>query len=111
LRVGRLEDPLPGGPFDLVVSALAVHHLRAPGKADLFRRIAEQLTPGGRFVMGDVVVSDDAVSDPAPWIRALIFPIESATSRVASSSGASAKRPLVERRSRGHLRRPPDLAP
>src|SRR6266699_1965828 len=27
LRLGRLEDALPAGPFDLVVSALAVHHL------------------------------------------------------------------------------------
>src|SRR4029077_14479785 len=27
LRVGRLEDPLPDGPFDLVVSCLAIHHL------------------------------------------------------------------------------------
>ena len=36
----RLEDPLPPGPFDLVVSALAVHHLDGPGKADLFTRIA-----------------------------------------------------------------------
>jgi len=27
LLVGRLEDPLPGGAFDLVVSCLAVHHL------------------------------------------------------------------------------------
>jgi tRNA (cmo5U34)-methyltransferase len=36
LRAGRLEDPLPGGNFDLVVSALAVHHLDGAGKADLF---------------------------------------------------------------------------
>ena len=27
LRVSRLQDPLPDGNFDLVVSALAVHHL------------------------------------------------------------------------------------
>src|SRR5207244_670111 len=27
LRVARLQDELPPGPFDLVVSALAVHHL------------------------------------------------------------------------------------
>jgi tRNA (cmo5U34)-methyltransferase len=27
LREARLEDPLPEGPFDLVVSVLAVHHL------------------------------------------------------------------------------------
>src|SRR5262245_62724772 len=43
LLVGRLEDPLPQGPFDLVVSALAVHHLDAASKADLFRRIAATL--------------------------------------------------------------------
>jgi tRNA (cmo5U34)-methyltransferase len=55
LLVGRLEDPLPEGPFDLVVSALAVHHLDADSKADLFRRIAKALEPGGRFVLADVV--------------------------------------------------------
>jgi tRNA (cmo5U34)-methyltransferase len=55
LVVGRLEDPLPEGSFDLVVSALAVHHLEGTGKADLFRRIASRLDPAGRFVLGDVV--------------------------------------------------------
>ncbi|KQC40165.1 trans-aconitate 2-methyltransferase [Frankia sp. ACN1ag] len=59
LRVGRLEEPLPAGPFDLVISALAVHHLDGPGKADLFRRIAAILPPSGRFVLADVVVPDD----------------------------------------------------
>lgn len=59
LRDGRLEDPLPPGPFDLVVSALAVHHLDAPGKAGLFRRIAGALAPGGRAVIADLVVPDD----------------------------------------------------
>src|SRR5690242_7812187 len=33
LRRGRLEDPLPEGPFDVVFSALAVHHLNGQGKA------------------------------------------------------------------------------
>jgi tRNA (cmo5U34)-methyltransferase len=55
LLIGRLEDPLPEGPFDLVVSALAVHHLEGTGKADLFRRIADALDPAGRFVLADVV--------------------------------------------------------
>ncbi len=59
LRPARLEDPLPAGPFDLVVSALAIHHLDGPGKADLFRRLAAALAPGGRFVLGDLVVPDD----------------------------------------------------
>jgi tRNA (cmo5U34)-methyltransferase len=55
----RLEDPLPTGPFDVVVSALAVHHLDGPGKQDLFARIAAALRPGGRFVLADVVIPED----------------------------------------------------
>jgi len=59
LLVGKLEEPLPAGPFDLVISALAVHHLDAPLKADLFRRIAAILPPGGRFVLADLIVPED----------------------------------------------------
>jgi tRNA (cmo5U34)-methyltransferase len=59
LRVARLQDELPEGPFDLVVSALAVHHLDEQEKAALFRRVAQRLTPGGRFVLADVIVPDD----------------------------------------------------
>jgi tRNA (cmo5U34)-methyltransferase len=69
LRVSRLEDPLPEGPFDLVVSCLAIHHLGAEGKRDLFRRIAGGLKPGGRFVLADVVVperEEDAVTPTTP---------------------------------------------
>ena len=60
LRLQRLEDALPAGPFDLVVSALAVHHLDADGKRDLFRRVADVVRPGGWFVLGDVVVPERA---------------------------------------------------
>jgi tRNA (cmo5U34)-methyltransferase len=63
---GRLEDPLPAGPFDLVVSAFAVHHLTGRSKADLFRRVAQVLRPGGRFVLCDVVVPTGSVADPVP---------------------------------------------
>jgi tRNA (cmo5U34)-methyltransferase len=59
LRLGRLEDALPEGPFDVVVSALAVHHLDGPAKADLFHRAAAVLAPGGRLVVADVVVPED----------------------------------------------------
>lgn len=59
LRVQRLEEPLPRGSFDLVFTALAVHHLDAPAKQDLFRRVAEALSPGGRFVLADVIVPRD----------------------------------------------------
>lgn len=89
LRVSRLEDPLPEGPFDLVVSCLAVHHLEAGEKRDLFRRVADALRPGGRFVLADVVVperEEDAVTPTTPgydnpdplasqleWLRAAGF--------------------------------------
>ncbi len=66
LRVQRLEDPLPEGPFELVFSALAVHHLEAPAKRDLFRRVAAVLTPGGRFVLADVIVPEDPAEESIP---------------------------------------------
>jgi tRNA (cmo5U34)-methyltransferase len=66
LRVSRLQNPLPEGNFDLVVSALTVHHLDSAGKTDLFARVAERLRPGGRFVLGDVVVPDDPADAVTP---------------------------------------------
>lgn len=66
LMVSRLEDPLPAGPFDLVVSALAVHHLDGSGKQDLFRRLADVMAPGARLVLGDVVVPDDPADVVTP---------------------------------------------
>jgi tRNA (cmo5U34)-methyltransferase len=65
LRVSRLQDPLPAGPFELVVSALAVHHLDGGAKAELFGRVHGLLAMGGRFVLGDVVIPEkpaDAVT-------------------------------------------------
>jgi tRNA threonylcarbamoyl adenosine modification protein (Sua5/YciO/YrdC/YwlC family) len=59
LRVARIEEQLPEGPFDVVTSALCVHHLDGAGKADLFRRVHEALIPGGLFVLGDVIVPLD----------------------------------------------------
>src|SRR4051794_21239501 len=66
LRVGRLQDPLPDGPFDVVFSALAVHHLDGPAKADLFRRVADVLASGGRFVLGALIVPDDPADVVTP---------------------------------------------
>ena len=66
LLVGRLEDPLPQGTFDLVVSVLAVHHLDGPRKAELFKRVAAALSPGGRVVLGDVVVPGDPADTVTP---------------------------------------------
>ena len=66
LRVAGLTDPLPPGPFDLVVSTLAVHHLDGPAKAALFGRVAAVVAPPGRFVLGDLVVPQDAADAVTP---------------------------------------------
>ena len=66
LVVGRLQDPLPPFRYDLVVSALAVHHLTPAEKRDLFARVAAVLEPGGRFVLADVVVPDDPADVVTP---------------------------------------------
>ena len=59
-----LADPLPPGPFDAVVSALAIHHLDDDAKRDLFRRIKAVLVPGGTFV------NAEQVAGPTPWHEA-----------------------------------------
>src|SRR2546428_3580995 len=55
VRLARMEDPLPDGPWDLVISVLSVHHLDGEQKRDLFRRVREQSRALG---MGDVVIAD-----------------------------------------------------
>jgi tRNA (cmo5U34)-methyltransferase len=98
LRLQRLEDALPAGPFDLVVSVLAVHHLDGAGKRDLFARIAHALRPGGVFVLGDVIVPadgetgeifidwemdlPDSVEDQLAWLEAAGFEAEARSVRV-----------------------------
>ncbi|MDW5324575.1 class I SAM-dependent methyltransferase [Plantactinospora sp. KLBMP9567] len=53
--VADLTTPLPGGPYDAVVSALAIHHLPDADKRDLYRRIRQVLVPGGVFVNAEQV--------------------------------------------------------
>ena len=70
----RLEDALPEGPFDLVVSAFAIHHLSGHEKARLFQRIREVLRPAGRLVFCDVVVPERPVAMPIPLEVGVDFP-------------------------------------
>jgi tRNA (cmo5U34)-methyltransferase len=42
-----------GGPYDIVCSALSIHHLETGDKRELFRRIYACLKPGGMFVNAD----------------------------------------------------------
>jgi tRNA (cmo5U34)-methyltransferase len=73
LRLGSFDDRLPDGPFELIVSAFALHHVDGASKADLFPRVAERLSAGGRFVLADVVEPHAPISEPTPLDRTQSF--------------------------------------
>jgi tRNA (cmo5U34)-methyltransferase len=57
VQLARMEDPLPDGPWDLVISVLSVHDLTDDQQQLLFRRVREQAQA---LVLGDVVKGDAA---------------------------------------------------
>ena len=63
VQLARIEDPLPDGPWDLVIGVLSVHHLLAEQKRELFRRVREQ---SRALVLGDVVKADIQVTAITP---------------------------------------------
>jgi tRNA (cmo5U34)-methyltransferase len=48
------------GAFDIIISALSIHHLNAGGKAALFRRVHDWLNPGGEFLNADQIQSTNS---------------------------------------------------
>lgn len=68
VQLARMEDPLPDGPWDLVIGVLSVHHLRADQKQELFRRVREH---SRALVIGDVVKADVQI---APLDHGYDFP-------------------------------------
>lgn len=54
--LGDMASEELGGPWDLVISALAIHHLDDPAKQALFARIRAALRPGGLFVNAEQVL-------------------------------------------------------
>jgi len=58
---GDLASPLPAGPWDAIVSALAIHHLEDDGKRDLFARAHDALGDGGVFVNAEQVSGPTAL--------------------------------------------------
>lgn len=51
VQLARIEDPLPDGPWDLVVSVLSVNQLSDENKRNLFRRVRDQARS---LVIGDI---------------------------------------------------------
>jgi tRNA (cmo5U34)-methyltransferase len=63
VQLARIEDPLPDGPWDLVIGVLSIHHLTADQKRELFRRVREH---SKAVVIGDVVSADVQVTPIDP---------------------------------------------
>ena len=55
LTVQRLDSELPAGPYEAIVSALAIHHLDDDAKRRLYSRIFTALTPGGVFINAEQI--------------------------------------------------------
>ena len=66
VQLARMEDPLPDGPWDLVISVLSVHHLQDDAKQTLFRRVREQ---SRALVIGDVVKAEQQVTPIEAGLR------------------------------------------
>ena len=63
VQLARIEDPLPDGPWDLVIGVLSIHHLTSDLKKNLFRQVREQARS---FVIGDVVKADARIAPIDP---------------------------------------------
>jgi tRNA (cmo5U34)-methyltransferase len=69
VHVQDMTAGLPAGPFDAVVSALAIHHLEDSGKRELFAAIHDRLRPGGVFVNAEQVAGPTAALEAAYQAR------------------------------------------
>jgi tRNA (cmo5U34)-methyltransferase len=56
VHLQNMAAELPRGPYDAVVSALAIHHLEDADKKVLFGRVHDVLRPGGVFVNAEQVL-------------------------------------------------------
>jgi tRNA (cmo5U34)-methyltransferase len=57
VHVADMSQQLPSGPYDAVVSALAIHHLEDADKRVLLGGVRDRLRPGGVFVNADQVAA------------------------------------------------------
>jgi len=62
-RVADMTDADVGGPWDVVISALAIHHLPDEAKRSLYGRIRRALKPGGLFVNAEQVSGPNPAAD------------------------------------------------
>lgn len=60
---GDLFTDFPEGPFDVIASGLAIHHLDPPEQARVYAMARERLAPGGVFV------NAEQLRGSTPWLE------------------------------------------
>jgi tRNA (cmo5U34)-methyltransferase len=71
---GDLRDAWPAGPYDAVVTSLCIHHVSSGERAEVVKRAHDALSPGGRFVCGDVFRGETDWEErilTANWLRGM----------------------------------------
>lgn len=63
LTQGDLFDDFPEGPFDVIASGLAIHHLDPADQARVYATAREHLAPGGVFV------NAEQLRGSQPWLE------------------------------------------
>jgi ubiquinone/menaquinone biosynthesis C-methylase UbiE len=67
LRADFAQDPLPPGPFDLVASAMTLHHVENVDA--LLRKFFSLLGSGGRIALADLDAEDGTFHDDNAGVR------------------------------------------
>jgi len=57
-QLSDYSNEMPSGHYDLIVSALSIHHLTDKNKKQLFRGIKNALKPNGIFINADQVLGE-----------------------------------------------------
>ena len=55
---GDMYEGIPEGPWDAVISALAIHHMTDPGKRRVYEWVFSGLRPGGIFVNAEHILGE-----------------------------------------------------
>ena len=102
VHVADMSGALPAGPFDAVVSALAIHHLEHADKRALMGRVHAALRPGGVFANAEQVdaptpelsaIYDAAVGGGLPGARAPPRRRSTARASACATTAAPTSRP------------------